>query len=91
MISLTNPVRATNQTDTRWGPPSVVTSKCKCSICGLEDKADGPLFTCWHEDKATGKKCGKRFCYNQHKRCGSRVAYNIKPPAPSGLKDFPDC
>eukprot|EP00971_Amphidinium_carterae_P245332 4872067-Amphidinium_carterae.2 len=33
-------------------------------------------------------KCGKRFCFNKHKRCGSRVTYNIKPPSRSGLKDF---
>eukprot|EP00971_Amphidinium_carterae_P041004 805297-Amphidinium_carterae.1 len=91
MIYLTNPASAAAQPDARWGPPSVVTWRCKCSICGLEDKADRPLLTCWHEDQATRRKCGKRFCYNQFKRCGSRVAYNVKPPAPSGLKDFPDC
>eukprot|EP00971_Amphidinium_carterae_P003266 64345-Amphidinium_carterae.1 len=29
--------------------------------------------------------------HEKRKKCGARVAYNIKPPSPSGLKDFPDC
>eukprot|EP00971_Amphidinium_carterae_P276222 5481444-Amphidinium_carterae.1 len=94
IISLLNPMNptlaTTPQPEPRWDQPSRVTSRCKCAICGLEDKVDRPLSTCWHEDRA-GKKCGKRFCFNQHKQCGSRVAFSIKPPAPSGLKDFPDC
>eukprot|EP00971_Amphidinium_carterae_P047358 932911-Amphidinium_carterae.1 len=42
MISLTNLVVATPQPKSRWGQPSIVTSRCRCSICGLEDKADKP-------------------------------------------------
>eukprot|EP00971_Amphidinium_carterae_P324792 6454734-Amphidinium_carterae.2 len=38
-----------------------------------------------------GKKCGKNFCYNNRRKCGSKVAYNIKPPHASGVKDFSDC
>eukprot|EP00971_Amphidinium_carterae_P278030 5519175-Amphidinium_carterae.1 len=42
MISLMNPAVATPQPKVRWNQPSVVTSRCRCSICGLEDKADRP-------------------------------------------------
>eukprot|EP00971_Amphidinium_carterae_P335467 6471328-Amphidinium_carterae.1 len=91
MIALVNPYVATPPKDPRWGEPSRIVSRFRCGICGAEDKADNPLQICWHEDSATRRKCGKRFCYNKNKQCGSRVAYNIRPPAPSGLKDFPDC
>eukprot|EP00971_Amphidinium_carterae_P104543 2070473-Amphidinium_carterae.1 len=57
----------------RWKEPSAVISRCVCGICGEEDKEDRPLFIYWHEDSATGRKCGKRFCYNKFKKCGSRV------------------
>eukprot|EP00971_Amphidinium_carterae_P222597 4418094-Amphidinium_carterae.1 len=91
MIALVNPNEVTPQLDPRWSAPSAVISRCRCAICGKEDQADQPLHICWYEDPKDGKKCGKRFCYNKHKQCGSRVAYNIKPPTRSGLKDFPDC
>eukprot|EP00971_Amphidinium_carterae_P000269 5675-Amphidinium_carterae.1 len=91
MIALTNPTDTSTELITRWNQPSAVTSRWKCAICGEGDKEDRPLHTCWHEDHADGKKCGRRFCYNSHKKCGSRVAFNVKPPSPSGLKDFPDC
>eukprot|EP00971_Amphidinium_carterae_P156664 3105352-Amphidinium_carterae.1 len=89
VIALTNPT-ATSELYTRWNQPSAVTSRWKCSICGEADKEDRPLHTCWHKEGADGKMCGRRFCYNSYKKCGSRVAFNVKPPSLSGLKDFPD-
>eukprot|EP00971_Amphidinium_carterae_P289694 5752314-Amphidinium_carterae.2 len=77
--------------DPRWHTPSAVISKSRCRFCETEDEIDRPLQLCWYEHPQTGVKCGKRFCYNTHKRCGARVAYNIKPPSRSGIKDFPEC
>eukprot|EP00971_Amphidinium_carterae_P209966 4165142-Amphidinium_carterae.1 len=91
MIAMTNPTATSTELNARWNQPSAVTSKWKCAICGEGDKEDRPLQTCWHEDPANGRKCGRRFCFNGYKKCGSRVAFNVKPPSQTGLKDFPDC
>eukprot|EP00971_Amphidinium_carterae_P033993 669112-Amphidinium_carterae.1 len=68
LIALTNPFVTAPQTDLRWNEPSAIISRCKCGICGEEDKEDKPLHICWHEDSA-GRKCGKRFCYNKSRQC----------------------
>eukprot|EP00971_Amphidinium_carterae_P289790 5754388-Amphidinium_carterae.1 len=77
--------------DARRHPPNAVISRQRCGFCATGDEPDRPLHLCWYEHPQTGVKCGKRFCFNKHKKCGARVAYNIKPPSRSGLKDFPDC
>eukprot|EP00971_Amphidinium_carterae_P119878 2374435-Amphidinium_carterae.1 len=91
VMILVNPHKLTPPLNPCWNEPSAVISRCRCAICGEEDQADRPLFIRWHEDSADGRKCGKHFCFNKFKQCGSRVAYNIKPPTRSELKNFPDC
>eukprot|EP00971_Amphidinium_carterae_P041377 812338-Amphidinium_carterae.1 len=93
MIAITPPggvMSAGSTIDPRWGQPSGVVLKHKCHFCQATDAPQRQLTLCWYED-ATGRKCGKRFCFNSHKKCGAQVAYNIKPPSASGVKDFPDC
>eukprot|EP00971_Amphidinium_carterae_P133322 2640655-Amphidinium_carterae.1 len=87
VMILVNPHDMTLPLNPRWNEPSAVISRCRCAICGEEDQAELPFFICWHEDSATGRKCGKRVCFNKRKQCGSRVALKIKPPTRSGLKD----
>eukprot|EP00971_Amphidinium_carterae_P133986 2654950-Amphidinium_carterae.1 len=93
MIALTSPggvVSAGSTIDPRWGQPSEVVMKHRCHFCKTQDAPNLPLKMCWYED-ALGRKCGKRFCFKSCKKCGAQLAYNIKPPSPSGLKDFPVC
>eukprot|EP00971_Amphidinium_carterae_P170740 3383810-Amphidinium_carterae.2 len=78
MIALVTQGEVPPPIDPRWHTPSAVISRQKCWFCGEEDQPDRPLQICWHENQATGVKCGKRFCFNNHKKCGSRVAFNIK-------------
>eukprot|EP00971_Amphidinium_carterae_P011390 224262-Amphidinium_carterae.2 len=90
MIALVSPGGVPANFDPRWEQPSAVVLRHRCFFCNTQDESNLPLQLCWHENTTTGVKCGKRFCFNSRKKCGSRVAYNIKPPSPSGLKDFPD-